>query len=184
MDDTEKSKATVSKMKATASTSQPSFMDMVLEAIKANEEKKGASVPFIRNYIAETYRTVDPNMMKFRLRKALDKGLDNGNIIRPKNSEEAKGMTGRFKLNKIKEPKKEKKSIPEAKEKVAKKKTKKEETKAIKEKSTKKVTSIEAPEKKPKKTSAKVIDLIKVQKWVPTCKVLPDVKQIIITPTI
>nr|ACX45249.1 oocyte-type linker histone B4 [Notophthalmus viridescens] len=83
--------------KATDAPLHPSTLSMVLEALRKNTDRKGATVPSIRTYILSTYPSVDPVRLRVLLRRALAKGMEQGLLIRPTNST-AKGATGRFKL--------------------------------------------------------------------------------------
>ena len=70
-------------------STNPTTLAMVVEAIGALQDRKGASIQAIKGYILDKYPTVDPATMKSRLKKAIQKGIDNGTIVRPKSSEEA-----------------------------------------------------------------------------------------------
>nr|ACX45248.1 oocyte-type linker histone B4 [Cynops pyrrhogaster] len=83
--------------KATDAPIHPSTLSMVLEALRKNTDRKGATVPSIRTYILTTYPSVDSVRLRVLLRRALGKGMEQGLLIRPTNST-AKGATGRFKL--------------------------------------------------------------------------------------
>lgn len=75
------------KPKAKKVSTGPKTTDMVVEAIAALNDRKGASVPAIKKYIVEKY-AADPSMLKHRLKKALEKGIESGQIVRPKGAEE------------------------------------------------------------------------------------------------
>jgi len=86
--------------KPKSSTSHPKFLDMAVEAVTNATDTKGASVPAIRNYITEKYKTVDPNALKFRLKQALTKATEKEIIVATKATADRPLMSCRFKLNK------------------------------------------------------------------------------------
>lgn len=71
---------------------------MVKEALRAHDEKKGASVVAIKRFILAKYPSVDPIRLKYLLKQALSKGLSCGELVRPHNSS-AVGATGTFKVS-------------------------------------------------------------------------------------
>nr|AAB48830.1 cleavage stage histone H1 [Psammechinus miliaris] len=113
-------------------TSHPKYNDMLIEALKALDEKKGASVIAIKHWIIQTYPEVNQTRMKNLLRMAIKRGVESGLIVRPKKSEGmGAALTGRFKLGKPPKPAKKAEKKKEKKKKVAagKKKTAKSPTK-------------------------------------------------------
>uniref|UniRef100_A0A8D0BKW1 H15 domain-containing protein n=1 Tax=Salvator merianae TaxID=96440 RepID=A0A8D0BKW1_SALMN len=80
-----------------AKTPRPPTLTMVVEAVKALNERKGSSAAALKHYILNRYPGVDPIRLKYTLKKALAKGLEEGYLARPQNST-AHGATGRFKV--------------------------------------------------------------------------------------
>ncbi|XP_073695504.1 uncharacterized protein [Garra rufa] len=81
----------------------PSTMEMVKEALKELDSRKGVSTQAIRGYIKEKYTTVDETRLKFMVRRALNKGIDTGVFVRPANSgSTTTGAQGRFRIAKTK----------------------------------------------------------------------------------
>ncbi|NXP97091.1 B4 protein, partial [Vidua macroura] len=76
----------------------PPTLQMVKEALRAHDEKKGASVVAIKRFILAKYPTVDPIRLKYLLKQALSKGLSCGDLVRPQNSSSV-GATGTFKVS-------------------------------------------------------------------------------------
>ncbi|XP_064523172.1 histone H1.8 isoform X2 [Pseudopipra pipra] len=76
---------------------RPSTLQMVKEALQAQDEKKGASVFTIKRFILARYPMEDPIRLKYLLKRALSKGLSCGELVRPHNSS-AVGATGTFML--------------------------------------------------------------------------------------
>lgn len=70
-----------------APKASPKTLDMVIEAIRKLEDRKGASVVAIKNYILTTYPEKDPAHVKSSLKKAIQKGFEEELLVRPKSSE-------------------------------------------------------------------------------------------------
>uniref|UniRef100_A0A8C3BJB0 H1.8 linker histone n=1 Tax=Cairina moschata TaxID=8855 RepID=A0A8C3BJB0_CAIMO len=81
----------------------PPTLNMVIEALRAQDGTKGASVVTIKRFILAKYPAVDPVRLKYLLKQALAKGLSRGDLVRPHNSS-ALGATGRFKLRQKQPP--------------------------------------------------------------------------------
>ncbi|NP_898894.2 linker histone H1M [Danio rerio] len=124
----------------------PSTMEMVKEALKELDSRKGVSAQAIRGYIKEKYTTVDETRLKYMVRRALNKGMDTGVFVRPANSGSTTGAQGRFRIaakTKAKEAKAQSKENADPNEPKATKPKKEKATKAkgegaTKEKPTKK----------------------------------------------
>uniref|UniRef100_A0A8C2FVN7 Linker histone H1M n=1 Tax=Cyprinus carpio TaxID=7962 RepID=A0A8C2FVN7_CYPCA len=77
----------------------PSTMEMVKEALKELDSRKGVSAQAIRGYIKEKYTTVDETRLKFMVRRTLNKGIETGVFVRPANSgSTTTGAQGRFRI--------------------------------------------------------------------------------------
>uniref|UniRef100_A0A8C2HUT7 Protein B4-like n=1 Tax=Cyprinus carpio TaxID=7962 RepID=A0A8C2HUT7_CYPCA len=77
----------------------PSTMEMVKEAVKELDSRKGVSAQAIRGYIKEKYTTVDETRLKFLVRRTLNKGIETGVFVRPANSgSTTTGAQGRFRI--------------------------------------------------------------------------------------
>ncbi|XP_012587537.1 PREDICTED: histone H1oo [Condylura cristata] len=75
----------------------PPVLNMVLEALRAGEQRRGTSVAAIKGFILHKYPAVDVIRLKYLLKQALATGVNRGLLTRPANSK-AKGATGSFKL--------------------------------------------------------------------------------------
>ena len=75
-------------------------MVMVKNAVKELDSRKGVSSQAIRNSIQAKYPTMELVRLKYMVRKALIKGLENGTLVRPANSTAAAtGAQGRFRVS-------------------------------------------------------------------------------------
>ncbi|KAL5018035.1 hypothetical protein ScPMuIL_003757 [Solemya velum] len=128
---------------------QPKIYDIVIAAVTTLNDRKGATIPGILKYVKENYPEIDPNTVRYRLKKALEKGLNEGLLVRPTGSE-SKGFTGRFKLDKVKVAALKKPKVQNTKEKEKAEKTKAVKKKAKDEDKPKKKKVVET--KSPKKT--------------------------------
>lgn len=57
---------------------------MIIEAIENLEDHNGSSVQAIKSYILTNYKVRD-DMIKSMIKKALNKGIEDNRIVRPKN---------------------------------------------------------------------------------------------------
>ncbi|KAK6321045.1 hypothetical protein J4Q44_G00080210 [Coregonus suidteri] len=134
----------------------PPTMMMVKEALKELDSRKGVSSQAIRSYITEKYPPLDLVKLKYMIRKALNKGIESGVLVRPPNST-ANGAQGRFRLavrGKVKEPKPKATENTDPNVKAAKagaKKTKEKEAVAEKKTTAKKQKEKTSEDAKPKK---------------------------------
>ncbi|CAM1296055.1 H1FOO (predicted) [Pycnogonum litorale] len=78
-----------------------STLELVTMAIKTNGDRKGTTVPFIKKYVRDHHGDeISEERLKLMIKKNLDKGLQSGVLVRPKQSAEFQGATGRFLLSK------------------------------------------------------------------------------------
>ncbi|XP_076335691.1 uncharacterized protein LOC143238928 [Tachypleus tridentatus] len=77
-------------------TSHPSALVMVCDAINSLGDKKGVSVQAIKTWMLGQYPEIGQSKVKFMVKKALDKGMKEGVLVRPKKSADMVGATGRF----------------------------------------------------------------------------------------
>ncbi|XP_071486391.1 uncharacterized protein [Diadema antillarum] len=94
----------VVKKSVRAAPAHPKYIDMVVDAIKQLDEKKGASVIAVKQWIMQTYPEIDQARLKGQLKMAITKGVASGIIVRPKKSEGMGTLTGRYKLGKPPKP--------------------------------------------------------------------------------
>ncbi|XP_051529088.1 protein B4-like [Myxocyprinus asiaticus] len=96
---TDVSTRTSSKVAVRKVSPHPSTMEMVKEALKGLDSRKGVSAQAIRGYIKERYTTVDETRLKFMVRRTLTKGIETGVFVRPANSgPTTTGAQGRFRI--------------------------------------------------------------------------------------
>ncbi|XP_051969267.1 histone H1-beta, late embryonic [Xyrauchen texanus] len=96
---TDVSEGTSSKAAVRKVSPHPSTMEMVKEALKELDSRKGVSAQAIRGYIKERYTTVDETRLKFMVRRTLTKGIETGVFVRPANSGPTMtGAQGRFRI--------------------------------------------------------------------------------------
>ncbi|XP_074643242.1 uncharacterized protein LOC141900311 [Tubulanus polymorphus] len=104
-------------------SSGPDTLKMMIEAIRHNDDPKGASVNFIKDYLVKQHG-IDPSFVKHRIKRALTKGLESGVLSRPKTqADNPTSLSGRIKIVKAELAKQEKvASKPKPKSIAAKKK--------------------------------------------------------------
>ena len=61
-------------------------MVMIKQAIAELNSKKGSSTQAIRNYVTEKYPSIDSVKLKYLVRKAVVKGVERGELVRPARS--------------------------------------------------------------------------------------------------
>ncbi|XP_033732920.1 histone H1-like [Pecten maximus] len=172
MSDSDSSPKKVVKPKV--ASQHPTFLSMAVEAVTSVKDTKGVSVPAIRNFITEKYKTVDVGTLRFRLKQALTKALEKGTLIKSKATAEKPLLMSRFKLNKenllaLEKAKAKKEKAKEKTEKTTKKTT-----------TAKKTKSAESPKKKTTKakTSPKKATKTKKAPKTPEKKVKPKAKAV------
>ncbi|TRY88264.1 hypothetical protein DNTS_032456 [Danionella cerebrum] len=83
---------------AQKTSSHPSTMEMVKEALKELDSRKGVSAQAVRGYIKTKYPSTDESRLKSLVRRALTKGIDTGVLVRPAHAASMTGAQGRFRL--------------------------------------------------------------------------------------
>merc|ERR1712055_163602 len=128
-----KPKPTAGKSAKTDSAGSLSNKEMILKAIEALDDKTGASVMSIKNYLTEHWpEKAESSQFSNNFKKAITTLAEENFIVRPKKQEDTPiGATGSYKINKEKAKEKEKEAKEKEKEKAAKDKEK---VKAAKEK--------------------------------------------------
>merc|ERR1712112_439631 len=141
-----KPKPTAGKSAKTDSAGSLSNKEMILKAIEALDDKTGASVMSIKNYITEHWpEKAGSSQFSNNFKKAITNLAEENFIVRPKKQEgNPDGATGSYKINKEKSKEKEKEA--KEKEKEAKEKEKEKE-KAAKEKEKEKEKAAKGKEK-------------------------------------
>lgn len=143
----------MAESKTKVKPAHPTYLEMAKEAIVSLADKKGASIPAIQSYICGKYN-LDTDSVKQHLKKALEKGLTDGVLQRPKNSD-AKGFTGRFKVDREKAKEEAKAKAKKEKEKLAKEKAVEKKAAVAAKSPKKKAASADKPKKVAKKSPAK-----------------------------
>eukprot|EP00088_Acartia_fossae_P009487 TRINITY_DN1460_c0_g1_i1.p2 TRINITY_DN1460_c0_g1~~TRINITY_DN1460_c0_g1_i1.p2 ORF type:complete len:176 (-),score=70.83 TRINITY_DN1460_c0_g1_i1:15-542(-) len=129
--------------------SKKSFLEMIVEAIKADASRTGTSKQVIVKYLVDQFN-VDPEKSKHYIKSALKRGLETGQLKMARES--GKGANS-YKLNQVKKPTTAKpKAAKEAKESGESKSPKKSPKKPVKA-ATKKPAA-KQPAKKPKAPAA------------------------------
>merc|ERR1712055_169339 len=137
-----KPKTTAGKSAKTDSAGSLSNKEMILKAIEALDDKTGASVMSIKNYITEHWpEKAESSQFSNNFKKAITTLAEENFIVRPKKQEDTPiGATGSYKINK----EKEKAAKEKEKDKAAKEKEK---DKAAKEKEKEKIKAAKEKEK-------------------------------------
>ncbi|XP_051932663.1 protein B4 isoform X3 [Hippocampus zosterae] len=76
----------------------PGTSVMVVEALKELDSRKGVSKQAIQNFIKRKYPSVDKIRLKYYVRRALRKGLDDGTLVRRPDSTVTTGVVEKFRL--------------------------------------------------------------------------------------
>ncbi|XP_046545573.1 sperm-specific H1/protamine-like protein type 2 [Haliotis rubra] len=76
---------------------RPTVLNMIISAVRALKDKKGASVQAIKSYIMATYPGIPATLLPSLLKRGFLKGLQTGALVRPKGSL-ASGASGRFRV--------------------------------------------------------------------------------------
>ena len=79
-------------------SAHPSTAVMVKEALIELDSRKGVSSQAIQNYIKQKSPSVDLVRLKHLVRRALKKGIENGTLVRPANSNVTTGALGKFRV--------------------------------------------------------------------------------------
>lgn len=137
------------KVSAKPKSNNPSMSKALMEVLQKNKGGKGMSLKAIKNGVLDLHPGMQETFSNLRLHKAISKGLDEGSVIRPKNSEDT-GFKGKFLLSKEFINTKEK----EAKQKLKEKEKKKKDAEAGKKASKPRAKSPATLKSKPKGTKS------------------------------
>ncbi|XP_006819104.1 sperm-specific protein PHI-2B-like [Saccoglossus kowalevskii] len=80
--------------------SRPKTLNMIIDAIKTDKNRKGSSIQRIKKYILSQYPTLVNGTLTSNLRRAVKQGLESGVLSRPKGSSNT-GLTGRLRIGKL-----------------------------------------------------------------------------------
>nr|XP_039248158.1 histone 24-like [Styela clava] len=92
-------KPSLSSTSGTTAKRRPPFLEIIVDAITAKDDKKGASAQAIKTYIREKYPDISENVLKKNFKSAILRGIENDTLFRPKGSQDNKGAVGRFKIS-------------------------------------------------------------------------------------
>ncbi|XP_061783575.2 protein B4-like [Nerophis lumbriciformis] len=79
-------------------SAHPATNLMVREAIKTLDSRNGVSLQAIHNFIKLNYPSTDSVRRNYFVRRAIKKGLETGELVRPANAVVTVGAKGRFRL--------------------------------------------------------------------------------------
>ena len=108
--------------KPKAAPTHPPFNKMIMEAIQTKKDRKGTSLPAIRNFIKVTYPTVNQTFLNANVRKVTKRMVESKELLQVVDLEKSKSQ--RYKINPEAVKAKAKAAVkPKPKAKPAKKKT-------------------------------------------------------------
>ncbi|KAH6947515.1 hypothetical protein HPB50_019591 [Hyalomma asiaticum] len=81
-----------------AAAKQPKMIDMIIEAMKNMDDRKGATPIYIKKFILGKYPEMDTRLFKAKFKRTFTKAIENSILVRTKATEHAEGVTGRVRL--------------------------------------------------------------------------------------